>query len=151
MAIRRWFDPYEEMRRMRDWMDRMFEEVPYVGRRLPSETTGRALETVAPSVDVAEREDKLVIKADIPGVKKEDISVNVKGDMLEIGAERKEEKEEKGEGYVRRERTYGRYYRAIPLPVEVDAEKVNATFEDGVLSIEIPKVEGKEVKKIEIK
>jgi HSP20 family protein len=150
MAIRRWFDPYEEMRRMRDWMDRMFEEVPYVGRRL-LETTGRDIGTVAPYVDVAEKEGKLVIKADIPGVKKEDISINVKGDMLEIGAERKEDTEEEGEGYVRRERTYGRYYRTIPLPVEVDKELVNATFEDGVLSIEMPKIEGREVKKIEIK
>ncbi|VUT25953.1 MAG: Small heat shock protein HSP16.5 [Candidatus Methanolliviera sp. GoM_asphalt] len=150
MAIRRWFDPHEEMRRMWDWMDKMLEEVPYVGRRLP-ETTGRDIGTVAPYVDVAEKEGNIVVRADIPGVKKEDISVNVKGDMLEIGAERKEDKEEKGEGYIRRERTYGRYYRAIPLSSEVDAEKVNATFEDGVLSIEVPKVEGKEVKKIEIK
>jgi Molecular chaperone (small heat shock protein) len=150
MVIRRRFDPHEEIRRLWNWMDRMLEEAPYVGRGLP-ETTGRNIGTVAPYVDVAEKEGKLVIKADIPGVKKEDISVNVKGDMLEIGAERKEDTEEKGEGYLRRERTYGRYYRAIPLPAEVDKEKVNATFEDGVLSIELPKVEGKEVKKIEIK
>ncbi|VUT26220.1 MAG: Small heat shock protein HSP16.5 [Candidatus Methanolliviera sp. GoM_oil] len=151
MARRRRFDPYEEMRKVWDWVDTILEEAPHIGRRIPETTTRRDIGTVAPYVDVAEKEGKIVIRADIPGAKKEDISVNVKDDMLEISAERNEDKEEKGEGYVRRERAYGRYYRAIPLSAEVDKELVNATFEDGVLSIELPKMEGKDVKKIEIK
>ena len=74
----------------------------------------------------------------------------VEPEQGEVSRER-EDKEEKGEGYIKRERSYGRYYRAIPLPVEIDKELVNATFEAGVLSIEMPKMEGKDVKKIEIK
>jgi HSP20 family protein len=71
--------------------------------------------------------------------------------MLEISAEKKEEKEEKEEGYIRRERSYRRFYRSIPLPAEVDKDKVDATFKNGVLRIEMPKIAGEEVKKIEVK
>ncbi len=92
-----------------------------------------------------------MVAADIPGVKKEDLSVNISGDRLEVSAERKKEAEEKKEGYIRRERTYTSYYRAIPLPTEVDADKADATFENGVLEITMPKVQVPEKKKIEIK
>jgi HSP20 family protein len=71
--------------------------------------------------------------------------------MLEISAEKKEEKEEKEEGYIRRERSYRKFYRSIPLPAEVDRDKAEASLKDGVLKIEIPKLAGKEVKKIEVK
>jgi HSP20 family protein len=151
MAIRRRWDPYEELRRMEERMDRFFREFREVvpPRRSFPEVGG--VETAEPSVDVIEREDKIVVAADIPGVEKGDISVNVKGDMLEISAEKKEEKEEKEEGYIRRERAYARYYRCIPLPTEVDKDKVDASFKNGVLSIEMPKIEAEEVKKIEVK
>jgi HSP20 family protein len=151
MAMRRRLDPYEELKRMEERMDRFFREFREVvpPRRFLPEVGG--VETAEPSVDVIEREDKIVVAADIPGVEKGDISVNVKGDMLEISAEKKEEKEEKEEGYIRRERAYARYYRCIPLPTEVDKDKVDASFKNGVLSIEMPKIEAEEVKKIEVK
>ncbi len=156
MAWRRRYiwDPFEELRRMEEWMDKMFRETGpyYVGRRALPEAAGEELvETAAPSVDIKEKEGKIIVDADIPGVEKGDISINIRGDMLEISAEKKEEKEEKEEGYIRRERTYRKFYRSIPLPAQVDTEKVNATFKNGVLQVEMPKIAGEEVKKIEVK
>jgi HSP20 family protein len=152
MAWRRRYmwNPFEELRRMEEWMDRMFRETGpyYLGRRALPEAAGEELvETAAPSVDIKEKEGKIVVAADIPGVEKGDISINIKGDMLEISAE----KEEKEEGYIRRERSYRRFYRSIPLPAEVDRDKVEASLKDGVLRIEMPKLAGEEVKKIEVK
>jgi len=142
---------------MEEWMDHMFRDtwMPYYMERkaLPKPGVGEeeAVLTVTPSVDIKEEEGKLILAADIPGVEKEDVAINVKGDILEISAEKKEEKEEKEEGYIRRERRYRKFYRAIQLPAEVDKEKVEATLKDGVLQISLPKIVGEEVKKIEVK
>jgi HSP20 family protein len=155
MAWRRQIrEPWEELRRMDEWMDRMFREIwPYYMERkaLPGAAGEELAEIATPSVDVKDEEGKIVVAADIPGVEKGDITINVKGDMLEISAEKKEEKEEKEEGYIRRERSYRKFYRSIPLPAEVDRDKAEASLKDGVLKIEIPKLAGKEVKKIEVK
>jgi HSP20 family protein len=156
MVWRRHFrDPWEEMRRMEEWMDRMFRETwPYYAERraLPGAAGGELAEIATPSVDVKDEEGKIIVAADIPGVEKGDISISVKGDMLEITAEKKEEKEEKEEGYLRRERSYRKFYRSIPLPTEVDKDKAEASLKDGVLKISMPKLkEAEEVKKIELK
>jgi len=148
----RWFDPFEELRRMQERMYRIFGEIePSFMERKMLPATGGELATVEPFVDVIDKGDKVVVAADVPGVEKEDLSVNISGDRLEISAERKKEAEEKKEGYVRRERTYTSYYRLVPLPAEVDADKADATFENGVLEITMPKVKAIEKKKIEIK
>lgn len=148
----RWFDPFEELRRLQERMYRIFKEIePSFVERKMLPATGGELATVEPFVDVMDKGDKVVVAADIPGVEKEDLSVNISGDRLEVSAERKKEAEEKKEGYVRRERTYTSYYRAIPLPAEVDADKADATFENGVLEITMPKIKAIEKKKIEIK
>ncbi len=148
----RWFDPFEELRRMQERMYRIFGEIePSFMERKMLPATGGELATVEPFVDVIDKEDKVVVAADVPGVEKEDLSVNISGDRLEISAERKKEAEEKKEGYVRRERTYTSYYRSIPLPTEVDGDKADATFENGVLEITMPKVKAIEKKKIKIK
>ncbi len=148
----RWFDPFEELRRLQERMYRIFKEIePSFMEQKMLPATGGELATVEPFVDVIDKGDKVVVAADIPGVKKEDLSVNISGDRLEVSAERKKEAEEKKEGYIRRERTYTSYYRAIPLPTEVDADKADATFENGVLEITMPKVQVPEKKKIEIK
>ncbi len=144
-------DPFEEMRRMQEWVEQMFSEIPETARLLPSgvgEGTGR---TAVPAVDLVDKDDKLLLKADMPGIPKENIKVEVKGDRIEISAETKEESEEEKEGYIRRERSYTSYYRSIPLPTKVDSEKIDASFKDGVLTIEMPKVEAAEVKRIEVK
>lgn len=148
----RWFDPFEELRRMQERMYRIFRDIePSFMERKMLPATGGELATVEPFVDVIDKGDKVVVAADVPGVEKEDLSVNISGDRLEISAERKKEAEEKKEGYVRRERTYTNYYRSILLPTEVDGDKADATFENGVLEISMPKVKVPEKKKIEIK
>jgi len=152
---RRLLDPFEELHRMQEWMNRAFGEVGPTapGRLLPSGAREETMkmETATPSMDLQDMEDKILVTADVPGVDKGDVTVNVRGDMLEITAEKKEEKEEKGEGYIRRERGYTGFYRRIPLPAEVDPGKVDATLKDGVLRIEMVKTVPSETKKIEVK
>ena len=150
---RRWLDPFEELHRMQEWMNRAFGEVGHVapGRLLLSGNSEETMEAITPSMDLQDMEDKILVTADVPGVDKGDVTVNVRGDMLEITAEKKEEMEEKGEGYLRRERGYSGFYRRIPLPTEVDPGKVDATLKDGVLRIEMAKTAPSEAKKIEVK
>lgn len=102
-------------------------------------------------VDVSETEDKVIVRADLPGVKKENVSARILDNVLIIDAEQKEEKREEKENYFRQERRYGKFHREIPMPFEVDEEKTKARMKDGVLTIEIPKKEeakkkGKEIK-----
>lgn len=150
-----WLDPVDELRRMQYRMDRLFKDVfepSYMGRRLlPSGTEEELVTTAEPYVDLIERDKELVLKADIPGVGKDDIKIDVRGNRLEITAERKDEKEEKDDGYLRKERTFTKYSRSITLPTEILPEKVEATFEDGVLKLTIPKTEVEGTKRIEIK
>ncbi|MHC1567887.1 MAG: Hsp20/alpha crystallin family protein [Candidatus Syntropharchaeales archaeon] len=148
---RRWIrDPFEELRRMQEWMDRIFGEVYEETRMLPS-AVEEVERTAVPSVDLIEKGEKLVLKADMPGISKDDIKVEIRGDRIEISAEAKKEEKEEKECYIRRERRYTGYYRSIPLPAKVDPEKVEASFKDGVLSIEMPKLEAEEIKRIEVK
>jgi HSP20 family protein len=92
-----------------------------------------------PSVDVYERDNTLVVKAEVPGLKKEDIEVALDQGDLVIRGERKAESEVKEENYYRIERNYGSFYRRIPLPFEVQADQVSASYNDGVLEVRIPK------------
>ncbi|HDJ38339.1 MAG TPA: Hsp20/alpha crystallin family protein [Methanosarcinales archaeon] len=151
---RRWLDPLEELQRMQEWMDRVVGDIEPItagGRLLPTRAGEVTAETVAPSIDIQDTEGKILATVDIPGVEKGDITLNVRGDMLEIAAEKTKEKEEKGEGYIRRERGYTKFYRRIPLPSEVDPNNVDATLKDGVLRIEMVKSALPEVTKIEVK
>ena len=104
----------------------------------------------APAVDIVDEKDQIKVKADLPGMKKEDIEVNVENDVLTIKGEKKEEKEIKEKDYVRSERTYGVFHRAFTLPASVDAARVNASYKEGVLEIALPKKEGAKPKQIKI-
>jgi len=149
---RRWIlDPFEEMRRMREWTEQVFGEIPEAMPLLPGEAAEETMRTALPVVDLVDQDDKLLLKADMPGVSKDDVRVEIKENRIEISGEVLKEEEEKEEGYIRRERRYTRYYRSIPLPAKVDSEKVDASFKDGVLNIEMPKIEAAEVKRIEVK
>ncbi|MCK4812059.1 MAG: Hsp20/alpha crystallin family protein [Methanosarcinales archaeon] len=150
---RRWLDPIEELQRMQEWMSRVVGDIEPItaGRLLPARTGAEIAGTASPSLDIQDAEDKILVIADIPGVEKGDITLNVRGDMLEITAEKTKEKEEKGEGYIRRERGYTKFYRRIPLPAEVDPNNVDAALKDGVLRIEMVKTAPPEVRKIEVK
>lgn len=94
-----------------------------------------------PAVDIVENEDELVLTADVPGVKMEDVDIRLEDGTLTISGSRKFEQEEKKAGYHRLERAYGNFQRAFSLPESVDAEKVSAKFENGVLKIVLPKKE----------
>jgi HSP20 family protein len=135
-------NPFAFMRRFGEEMDRLFEDfrlggglfAPTFGRELGG--AGSAGGTIwSPQVEVFEREGQLVVRADLPGLTKDDINVDITDDVLVIRGERRSGREENEEGYYRTERSYGSFYRQIPLPEGVDAENANATFRNGVLEI----------------
>lgn len=104
-----------------------------------------------PAIDIYEEKDKLVVKAEIPGCKAEDIDVSVHGDTLSITGEKKQEYEQKEEGYYAKERSFGKFRRDLTLPFDVDPEKVDAKCKDGVLHLALPKAETSKSHKIQIK
>lgn len=104
----------------------------------------------SPSLDIYESKDNLLVKADLPGLKKEDIKVSVQAGTLIIEGEKKSEKENKDKGTLRTERTYGSFYRAIALPAAVDESKVKAVYKQGVLELTLPKTEEAKPKQIAI-
>ena len=134
--------PFAFMRRFSEEMDRLFEDFGF-GGSLFAPSFGRGLSRFgelgqsmwSPQVEVFEREGQLVVRADLPGMTKDDINVDITDDALVIRGERKSEREENEEGYYRTERSYGSFYRQIPLPEGVNAENANATFRNGVLEI----------------
>jgi HSP20 family protein len=107
--------------------------------------------SLTPKLDMFEENNELVIKAEMPGIRKKDLDISLDDDMLTIKAEKKEEKEVKDATHYTRERRFGRYSRYMTLPTRVDAEKISATLKKGLLEIRLPKAEGPENKHIEIK
>lgn len=105
----------------------------------------------APSVDLVRRDDALVLRADIPGIKPEDVKIEVEDDVLTVSGEHREEKEEKKEQYVRRERRYGSFSRSMAMPRGVKPDDIQATTEDGVLEVTIPLPKAEAKQKVEIK
>jgi HSP20 family protein len=104
-----------------------------------------------PAMDVTEDENEFMVKAEVPGCKAEDIDISVHGNVLTISGEKKQEKEEKGKGYRHTERSYGTFRRDLNLASEVDSNKVEATYKDGILSIKLPKTEKTKPVKIKVK
>lgn len=142
----RW-NPVREMVSLREAMDRLLEDsfVSASGRLAPDGMATLAL-------DVFESDQEVKVTASIPGVKPEDIDISVTGDMLTIKGETLEEKEEEKEGsYHLRERRWGSFQRSIRLPSLVKADKAQADFEGGVLTLRLPKVEEAKTKSIKIK
>jgi len=138
--------PFGELNPFRGEMDRfwdkLFTERPFV----------RAFsEEWSPSVDISETEDKLLIKAELPGLEANDVNVSISGDLLTIKGEKKKEEEEKDEHHHYIERYAGSFQRSFRLPVNVQADKVEAAFDKGVLNVTLPKVEEAKKKEIEVK
>ncbi|MDH5326389.1 MAG: Hsp20/alpha crystallin family protein [Gammaproteobacteria bacterium] len=132
------------------WFDEPFENLFEGFFRPMQQTFGDGLKH-CPAIDVKERDKEYLIKADLPGVMKEDIHVNLQDDMLTISAETKGEIEEKeGEVVLRHERHYGKFSRSMRLGEAIDKDKVKANFKDGVLELTLPKLEVKKAKKTEI-
>jgi HSP20 family protein len=132
-------DPFNLLRAMTSDFDRLFEAPAWPALRWPA-FRSRPLEDVAwlPQIDVFERDSRLITKVDLPGMKKEDVKVEVTDGHLAISGERKSEAEEKKDDFYRCEREYGSFYRAVPLPPGVKMEDVKATFADGVLEVSVP-------------
>jgi len=123
--------PFAMMRRMQDEMDRMMGGL----------WTGGERRGWSPAIEVREREGNLVICAELPGLEKDNVRVEATGDALIIEGERRQEHEEKEEGYYKSERQYGTFRRAVPLPDYAKAEEARATFNNGVLEVTIPVAE----------
>lgn len=134
--------PFNEMER---WMEETTRGWPSIFRRAPVE--GMAW---MPAIDVYEKDDGYQIKVELPGVKKEDVNVSMMGDTVTISGERRTEETMKSENYIRSEMAYGKFSRSITLPTELDANKSKATYENGILMVEVPKIEGAKAKKVEI-
>ena len=103
-----------------------------------------------PVIDVLEDKDKLTVKAEVPGFKREDLEVSVHENSLILSGERKSEEERKDGEFFRSERFYGRFHRTIPLPYAVETDKIQAQYRDGVLNVTLPKAEHAKAKQIEV-
>ena len=137
------YGPFSMMRRLSDDMDRLFESFGFGRSAFPSDFWGGGrreggMQGWSPRVEVREKEGKLCISADLPGVKKEDVNVEIEGNGVTIRGERREERTTEERGFYQSERSYGSFYRQIPLPEGVNADDATAEFKDGVLEIEIP-------------
>jgi HSP20 family protein len=135
-------------------MDRMMED--FFGRRFrpwwPERwSRGEEFDLRAPAVDVFEEKDDIVVKAEVPGIDKENIAVTLSDSTLTIKGEKKKEEEVKEENYYRSERSYGAFVRTVDLPKDVHADKVKATFKNGVLEVRMPKTEEAKAKEIKVK
>jgi len=132
------FSPFSMMSRFADEMDRMFENFGF-GRGALGPWAGQsAMSTWSPQIEVFERNGQFIVRADLPGLTKDDVKVEVTDDALTIQGERKQEHEESREGWHRSERSYGSFFRSIPLPEGISAEEAKANFHDGVLEITMP-------------
>lgn len=133
---------------LRREMDRIFNELIPFSWRLDESEVG--LTSWSPRTDMMETDDEYVIEADLPGLTKEDITINVQERMLSIEGERKEETSEERGGYLRTERTFGGFKRSFTLPTSVVEDKVKASFKNGVLTIHVPKAEKSKRKTVKI-
>jgi len=104
-----------------------------------------------PALDVVEHDDNIVVKAELPGMTSDDIEISVLDGTLSVSGEKKESQEDTGESYHHSERRYGSFRRDISLPAGVDADKVEATYRDGVLTIRLPKTEQAKARRVEVK
>lgn len=147
-AITRW-DPFKELEDMQQRLSTMFGRAPV--RKDGDKQESMTVAEWAPLVDISEDEKEYLIKAELPEVKKEDVTVSVQDDVLTIAGERKYETEEKGKKFHRIERAYGSFERSFTLPEDADAGKVAADFKDGVLKIHLPKSEKAKPKSVEVK
>ena len=144
-SVSRW-DPLAEMAEMHQWFDRAVGDL---FSQTPVDVT--AAESVwSPLVDIHETKDRFLVKAELPGMKQEEIEVSIMDDTLTLKGERKREREVNENEYHRIERSYGTFQRSIVLPAGVDAGAVKASYKDGVLEIQLPKKEEAKPKAIKV-
>ena len=146
MNLVKW-NPWRDMPAMPDRLNRFFDD-PFFSIGRMAEDSGLGMWN--PAVDLYEKDDHFMIKAELPGVDKNDINIDLKDRLLTLSGERTHDKEVNEENYYRRERSYGKFQRSFTLPADVDSDKIEAEFKDGVLQIKVPKPEEKKAKKVTI-
>ncbi len=153
MALTRWkperdlstWSPFRDLVNMQREIGRVFDN-------LFSDADGNpVVSDWAPRVDIMEHEDSYVIKAEMPGVNKNDVKITLHDNVLSIRGEKKQEREEKDANYHRVERSYGTFERQFALPTGVKSDKIDASYRDGILTIMLPKAEEAKPKEIEVK
>ncbi|MER3456101.1 MAG: molecular chaperone [Thermus sp.] len=147
MSILRW-DPFEELREMQRSIDRLFDEL--TGRRPARRREAREPVVWEPAVEVYETDHEVVVRAELPGVDPKSVNVTVQDNTLTVEAEAREEQEERGRNYLRRELRYGQFSRTVALPAEVKPDAAKATFRNGLLEVRVPKSERAKPKQVKV-
>jgi HSP20 family protein len=147
MAIVRW-DPFRDVTTLQERMNRLFDQA--LSRTRMDDEEGLTASMWSPAVDIFETSDSIVMKAELPGVSRDNIDIRVQDNTLMLKGERKFEREVKEENYLRIERSYGAFQRAFNLPTVVQQDKIKAVFKDGVLEVTMPKAEEAKPKQVKI-
>ena len=146
MTLRRW-DPFGELMNLRRSMDRLLEEgFPRLGARRDGFTEKGNL-----ALDMYQTKDSVVIRTALPGIKPEEVSITISGDTLTIKGEVKVEQEVKEEDYLVKERHYGAYHRTVRLPSNLNVDGADASFENGIVTLTIPKKEETQEREVKVK
>lgn len=140
------YDPFRELRSMQDEMNRLFN----VGFSKSNSQEDIVRGAWSPNVDIFESQDKIVLEAELAGMKPEEVEISIENNVITLKGERKFEKDEKSENYHRVERSYGSFTRSFTLPRTIISDEAVAGFENGVLKITLPKREEAKARKIEI-
>ncbi|BDI33247.1 molecular chaperone [Capsulimonas corticalis] len=140
------FDPFEDLNRLQREVNRLFEDNSRSGRG----TETAAARTWAPSVDILEDGNEIVVIADLPGLRQEDIDIELTGETLTIKGERKFEDTQRKDRYVRVERSYGTFQRSFTIVAPVQHDGVKASYKDGILEVHLPKSEETKPKKVQV-
>lgn len=146
-SITRW-DPFRELDELQSRLSTMFGRAPV--KKEGDKREALTMAEWAPLVDIVEDEKEYLIKAEVPGITKEDVKVAFHDDVLTISGERKYEKEEKDKKFHRIERAHGSFFRSFTIPEDSDGEKIKAEFKDGVLKVHLPKTEKAKAQQIQI-
>jgi HSP20 family protein len=146
MALVRW-DPFRDLVSLKERMDRLFEDTFARSRSIEE---GLAPGSWSPPVDIYETDENIVLQAELPGIERKDITLEVKDDILTLKGDRKFEKEAKQENYHRVERSYGSFQRSFTLPSNIKRDKVEAEFKDGILEVTLLKVEEAKPRQIKV-
>jgi HSP20 family protein len=145
MAIVRW-EPLRDLASIQNEMNRLFGTV----FDTPTPGNGNTLRRWMPAMDLVETDEHLVLRADLPGLSRDDVQIEVKDGALTVSGERKAEQEERTEGYYRVERSFGSFSRSLTLPDGIDADAIAADFDEGVLEVRIPKPAERKPHRVEI-
>jgi HSP20 family protein len=145
MAVMRW-DPFRDLGTLQDRMNRLFEDASR-GTRGGEPTITAAW---SPAVDIYETENEIVVRAEVPGVERNDIQLNLENNVLTLKGERRFEKDTKEENYHRIERSYGSFSRSFSIPATVDESQIGADYKEGILTITLPKTQKAKPKQITI-